>query len=181
MRQTERVAAIGSAQTNGKLIPIAQQPTIAAPLPNSFCFKGSIELHSCNTRRVFMAVAVQEPTITDVDRVAAATLDVYARRCDLATEMPLAELLSVPSDLGALRAVVGATDRIVEIVLDADVDAAAIAPAAWTLATKGFATVVLVALDRLGEAHEGLRGTPCHLQGWWVSEDGVAFGAFETA
>ena len=85
-----------------------------------------------------MAVAVQESTITDVDRVAAATLDVYARRCDLATEMPLAELLSVPSDLGALRAVVGAADRIVEIVLDADVDAAAIAPAAWTLAAKGF-------------------------------------------
>jgi hypothetical protein len=127
-----------------------------------------------------MAVAVQESTITDVDRVAAATLDVYARRCDLATEMPLAELLSVPSDLGALRAVVGATDRTVEIVLDADVDAAAIAPAAWALAAKGFATIVLVALGRLGEAHEGLRGTPCDLQGWWSSEDGVAFGAFET-
>jgi len=127
-----------------------------------------------------MAVAVQEPTITDVDRVTAATLDVYARRCDLATEMPLAELLSVPSDLGSLRAVVGATDRTIEIVLDADVEAAAIVPAAWALAAKGFATIVLVALGRLGEAHEGLRGTPCQLQGWWSSEDGVAFGAFET-
>ena len=110
----------------------------------------------------------------------AATLDVYARRCDLAAEMPLAELLSVPSDLGALRAVVGSTHRTVEIILDADVEAAAVAPAAWALAAKGFATIVLVALDRLGEAHEGLRGTPCHLQGWWISADGVAFGAFET-
>ena len=126
-----------------------------------------------------MAVAVQELTITDVYRVVLATLDVYARRCDLAAEMPLAELLSVPSDLGALRAVVGAADRTVEIVLDADIDAAAVAPATWALAAKGFATVVLVGLDRLGEAHEGLRGTPCHLQGWWVSGDGVAFGAFE--
>ena len=95
--------------------------------------------------------------------------------------MPLAELLSVPSDLGALRAVVGAADRTVEIVLDADVDAAAVAPAAWALASKGFSTIVLVGLERLGEAHEGLRGTPCHLQGWWFAGDGVAFGAFETA
>ena len=94
-----------------------------------------------------MAVAVQELTITDVDRVVSATLDVYARRCDLAAEMPLAELLSVPSDLGALRAVVGAADRTVEIVLDADIDAAAVAPATWALAAKGFATVVLVGLD----------------------------------
>lgn len=126
-----------------------------------------------------MAVAVQELTITDVDRVVSATLDVYTRRCDLVAEMPLAELLSVPSELGALRAVVGAADRTVEIVLDVDIDAAAVAPATWALAAKGFATVVVVRLDRLGEAHEGLRGTPCLLQGWWESGDGVAFGAFE--
>jgi hypothetical protein len=126
-----------------------------------------------------MAVAVQELTITDVDRVVSATLDLYARRCDLAAEMPLAELLSVPSDLGALRAVVGSAERTVEIVLDADVDAGAVAPATWVLAGKGYAIVVLVGLDRLGEAHEGLRGTPCRLQGWWMSGDGVAFGSFE--
>ena len=127
-----------------------------------------------------MAVAVRESIVTDVDRVTAATLDVYARRRDLATEMPLAELLSIPSDLGALRAVVGATDRTVEIVLDAEVEAAAIAPSAWALAAKGFQPIVLVALDRIGEAHEGLRGTPCRLQAWWSSEDDVVFGAFET-
>ncbi len=128
-----------------------------------------------------MAVAVRESMVTDVDRVTAATLDVYARRRDLATEMPLAELLSVPSDLGALRAVVGATDRTVEIVLDAEVEAAAIAPSAWALAAKGLQPVVLVALDRIGEAHEGLRGTPCRLQSWWSNGDAIVFGAFETA
>jgi len=127
-----------------------------------------------------MAVAVRESTITDVDRVMEATLDVYARRCDLATEMPLAELLAVPSDLGTVRAVVGGADRTVEIVLDSDVDAGALASAAWALTAKGFSTVVLVSLDRLGEAHEGLRGTPCRLQGWWTTEDAVVFGAFET-
>jgi len=119
--------------------------------------------------------------VTDVDRVTAATLDVYAKRRDLATEMPLAEFLSVPSDLGALRAVVGATDRTVEIVLDAEVEAAAVAPSIWALAAKGFQPIVLVALDRVGEAHEGLRGTPCRLQPWWSGGDNVVFGAFETA
>ena len=127
-----------------------------------------------------MAVAVRESMVTDVDRVAAATLDVYTRRRDLATEMPLAELLSVPSDLGALRAVVGATDRTVEIVLDAEVEAAAVAPSTWALAAKGFQPIVLVALDRVGEAHEGLRGTPSRLQPWWSSGDEIVFGAFET-
>ena len=126
-----------------------------------------------------MAVAVRESMVTDVDRVTAATLDVYAKRRDLATEMPLAEILSVPSDLGALRAVVGASDRTVEIVLDAEVEAAAVAPSAWALAAKGFQPIVLVALDRIGEAHEGLRGTPCRLQPWWPSGDNVVFGAFE--
>jgi hypothetical protein len=128
-----------------------------------------------------MAVAVRESMVTDVDRVTAATLDVYARRRELATEMPLAELLSVPSDLGALRAVAGASDRTVEIVLDAEVEAAAIAPSAWALAAKGFQPVVLVALGRIGEAHEGLRGTPCRLQSWWSNGDDIVFGAFETA
>jgi len=127
-----------------------------------------------------MAVAVHESTITDVDRVAAATLDVYGRRHDLATEMPLAELLSVPSDLGALRAIVGATDRTVEIVLDVGVDASAAAPAVWSLFGKGFQPIILVSLDRLGEAHSGLRGTPCRLQAWWLSEDAIVFGAFES-
>ena len=127
-----------------------------------------------------MAVAVQESAITDVDRVMEATLDVYARRCDLVAAMPLAELLAVPSDLGTVRAVVGGADRTVEIVLDSDVDAGALASAAWALTAKGFSTVVLVSLDRLGEAHEGLRGTPCRLQGWWTFEDAVVFGAFET-
>ena len=127
-----------------------------------------------------MAVAVREETVTDVDRVMEATLDVYARRCDLATEMPLAELLAVPSVLGAVRAVVGSADRAVEVVLDSDVDAASIASAAWALNAKGFTTTVLVSLDRLGEAHDGLRGTPCRLQGWWTVEGSVVFGAFET-
>ncbi|MCJ7782049.1 MAG: hypothetical protein MUQ27_14620, partial [Acidimicrobiia bacterium] len=73
-----------------------------------------------------------------------------------------------------------ATDRTVEIVLDAEVEAAAVAPSAWALAAKGFQPIVLVALARIGEAHEGLRGTPCRLQSGWSRGDDIVFGAFET-
>jgi hypothetical protein len=126
-----------------------------------------------------MAVAVHD-TLTEVDRVTAATLDVYARRRDLATEMPLAELLDVPKSLGSLRAVVASTERAIEVVVDTGVDAGSLAPGLWALAAEGWQPVVLVALDRIGEAHTELRGTPCRLQAWWIVEDEVVFGGFET-
>jgi hypothetical protein len=126
-----------------------------------------------------MAVAVHD-TLTEVDRVTAATLDVYARRRDLATEMPLTELLDVPKSLGSLRAVVASTERVIEVVVDTGIDAGSLAPGLWALAAEGWQPVVLVALDRIGEAHTELRGTPCRLQAWWIVEDEVVFGGFET-
>jgi hypothetical protein len=126
-----------------------------------------------------MAVAVHD-TLTEVDRVTAATLEVYARRRDLATEMPLAELLDVPKGLGSLRAVVASTERAIEVVVDAGIDAGSLAPGLWALAAEGWQPVVLIALDRIGEAHTELRGTPCRLQAWWIVEDEVVFGGFET-
>lgn len=125
-----------------------------------------------------MAVAIQESP-TDVDRVTAAVLDVYTRRRDLAAEMPLAELLDVPTGLGSLRAVVSDTDRAIEIVLDTGFDAADVVPGLWALAAKGWQPVVLIALDRIGEAHGELRGAPCRLQPWWVVDGTVVFGSFE--
>jgi hypothetical protein len=126
-----------------------------------------------------MAVAVQD-TLTEVDRVAAATVEVYARRRDTATEMPLAELLEVPKSVGSLRAVVAKRDRRVEIVLDGDFDAGSLAPGLWALEARGWWPVVLIAVDRIGSAHVELRGTPCSLQAWWFHEDEVVFGGFET-
>ncbi|MCH7845042.1 MAG: hypothetical protein IIC70_13225 [Acidobacteria bacterium] len=125
-----------------------------------------------------MVVAVHE-TLTEVDRVAAATLEVYTRRRDQATEMPLAELIDVPKALGSLRAVVARGERSVEIVLDADVDSSSLPAGIWNLADDGWQPVVLIALDRIGEAHSGLRGAPCKLQPWWTVDDEVVFGAFE--
>ena len=126
-----------------------------------------------------MAVAVHE-SLTEVDRVTAATLDVYARRRDLATEMPLAELLDVPRSLGSLRAVVAKTEHTIEVVVDEGVDAASLAAGLWALAADGWQAVVLIALDRIGAAHVELRGTPCRLQAWWIADDEVVFGGFET-
>lgn len=126
-----------------------------------------------------MAVAVQD-TLTEVDRVTAATVDAYARRSDIATEMPLAELLDVPRSVGSIRSVVAKSERRVEVVLDAEFDATALAPGLWALAADGWQPVVLIALDRIGAAHVELRGTPCLLQAWWFDGDQVAFGGFET-
>lgn len=125
-----------------------------------------------------MAVAIHESP-TDVDRVTAAVLEVYTRRREVAAEMPLAELLDVPSGLGSLRAVVSDSERSVEIVLDAGYDAAAVVPGLWALAGKGWRPIVLIALEHVGEAHGELRGAPCRLQPWWVVDDRIVFGGFE--
>ncbi len=44
------------------------------------------------------------------------------------------------------------------------------------LAGDGWQVHVLVALERLGEAHRGLRGVDVMLQGWWTDDGGVHFG-----
>jgi hypothetical protein len=125
-----------------------------------------------------MAVAVRE-TISDVDRVAAAVLDTHALRGDSALESQLVEFLDLPSNLGSIRTVTVAGDRVIEIVLDADMEAAALTLGIWRLAGRGWDVRVLVALDRIGRAHPELRGVPCRLQPYWFSADGVDFGGFE--
>ncbi len=125
-----------------------------------------------------MAVAVRE-TISDVDRVAAAVLDAHALRGDSALESQLVEFLDLPSNLGSIRTVTVAGDRVIEIVLDADMEAAALTPGIWRIAGRGWDVRVLVALDRIGRAHPELRGVPCRLQPYWFSAEGVDFGGFE--
>ena len=125
-----------------------------------------------------MAVAVRE-TISDVDRVAAAVLDSHALRGEPALESQLVEFLDLPSDLGSIRTVTLAEERMVEIVLDADMAAEALTPGIWRIAGRGWQVRVLVALDRIGRAHPELRGVPCRLQPDWFLNDGVSFGALE--
>jgi hypothetical protein len=75
--------------------------------------------------------------------------------------------------------VVADRSRIVEIVLDSDTDIAMLAEVAWALDERAWLLNVIVSLNRLGEAHTALRGTPCTLQGWWFDEDSVRFAGFE--
>ena len=126
-----------------------------------------------------MAVAVAEPG-TSVDYVTGAVLANYRARHEPAVEVTLAEMIDAPKDVGALRAVRSDTTRTVEVVLDQDSPVHAMGEVAWRLELDGMRLVVLVGLDRLGEAHGELRGTPCRLQGWWFDDDDVQFTGFET-
>ena len=125
-----------------------------------------------------MAVAVRETT-SDVDRVAAAVLDSHVLRGEPALESQLVELLDLPSDLGSIRTVTVTEERVVEVVLDADMAAEALIPGIWKIAGRGWQVRVLVALDRIGQAHPELRGVPCRLQPYWFTADEVNFGPFE--
>ena len=125
-----------------------------------------------------MAVAVQEP-ITSVDLVTEAVLGNYRARIEDATEMTLAEVLGAPNPAGAARVVVVPKLRIVEIMLDDESHPDALANVAWTLDDRSWKLNVVLPLERLGEAHIALRGTPSTLQGWWYEDDAVHFAGFE--
>jgi hypothetical protein len=125
-----------------------------------------------------MAVAVQEPR-TSIDFVTEAVLALHRAHVDDATEMSLAEFLDSPVDAGAVRAIVADRSRMVEIVLDADTDIDMLSEVAWALDERAWSLNVIVALNRLGDAHTALRGTPCTLQGWWFDDDSVRFAGFE--
>lgn len=125
-----------------------------------------------------MAVAVQEP-ITSVDLVNEAVLDVYRSHIEDATEMALAEFIDAPRSVGAVRAIVAPRERAVEVVLDDDSDPASLTDVAWVLDDRAWTLNVLVGLERLGEAHTALRGTPVTLQGWWYEAESVRFAGFE--
>lgn len=125
-----------------------------------------------------MAVAVQE-SITSVDLVTEAVLDIYRARVEDATEMALAEFIDDPRSVGAVRAIVAHRDRMVEVVLDDESEPDALIDVAWVLDDRSWKLNVLVGLDRLGEAHTALRGAPLSLQGWWFDDDAVRFAAFE--
>ena len=122
-----------------------------------------------------MAVAVHEAPPTDVDEVIGSVLAAYVAQREPASEMPLVEFTHAPAAVAAVRAVVASSVRAVEVALDDDADAAALAPVVWDLATRGWGATVLAPLDRLGALHGDLRGTPCVLQGWWRTDTGLSF------
>ena len=125
-----------------------------------------------------MAVAVLEAR-TSVDFVTEAVLTAHRAHVDEPIETSLAEFLDTRVEAGAVRAVVADRSRIVEIVLDSDADIGALSQVAWALDERAWLLNVIVTLNRLGDAHTALRGTPCTLQGWWFDDDLVRFAGFE--
>lgn len=122
-----------------------------------------------------MAIAVQEPSVTDVDHVLSAVASTYTRHREIVTEMLVAEVIDSPSVLGSVRAMVVPSLRTIEVALDDELEPDALVPLAWHLVEAGWEPVVLVPLHRLGEAHLALRGVPCVLQGWWAADESVVF------
>lgn len=114
--------------------------------------------------------------------VAAAVVDTYTARRERVQEISLADLVSgsVTADLSTITAVVAGDMRAVEIVAGDYDDLERLAPATWVLAGRGWDVTVLVACNRVGDAHAALRAAPCRLQPWWSDEHGVWFGALET-
>ena len=125
-----------------------------------------------------MAVAVAEPR-TSVDHVTGAVVANYRARVEPAAEVTLAELIDAPKDVGALRAVMSSSTHHVEVIVDETSPLHHLGAAAWRLEADGFHLTVLVGLDRLGEAHGELRGSPCSLQGWWFEDENVHLTGFE--
>lgn len=126
-----------------------------------------------------MAVAVAESG-TGVDFVTGAVMFSYRARVESASEITLAEIIDAPRSVGALRAVLARNAHNVEVILDQETPIHEMGEVAWRLDADGLHLNVLVSLDRLGEAHGELRGTPCSLQGWWFEDDDVHFTGYET-
>jgi len=56
---------------------------------------------------------------------------------------------------------------------------ATLGPVAALVAASGWRVAVLVPTERMGDAHQSLRGFPLHLQSWWSDGDNVCFGGPE--
>ena len=132
----------------------------------------------CEKERVATTLGMDT---TAVAPVVDAVISAHAARGNRVLDIPLLEMVhvSVAADTAAIRSVVVAADRVVELVLD-DGPFEAVGPAVWALAARGWDVVALTPASRVGEAHRALRGTPCRLQPWWTDAAAVRFGKFET-
>jgi hypothetical protein len=118
---------------------------------------------------------------SEVTRVAAAAGRSYAVRGEFVVESMLADapLAATYPDVPGSRSVVVPERRRCEIVLDDEAVVTDLIQVADALDADGWEVVVLLPSSRLGEAHAGLRGTPCTLQSWWWHGDRICFGGSE--
>jgi hypothetical protein len=120
-------------------------------------------------------VAIAAETIVPSADLLATVGAAYTRTGVTVVETPVSAI--VGEDTARGTAVIAADLGIVECILPDDTPPASLASGVAGLAAAGWDVNVLVPLERLGEAHRGLRGRPTRLQAWWLDpEHGICFG-----
>ena len=127
-----------------------------------------------------MAIAI-DARLEGEQQVLAAIGRAYVASHSPVVEARLSAVVVDPApEIGNMPVVMVATRSTIEIVLgDAEVSAGLISAVA-ELAVGGWEVVILIEGHRSGDAHRGLRGTPCVLQQWWREGAEICFGGFET-
>lgn len=127
-----------------------------------------------------MAMAIETRPALE-QQVLAAIGRAYVAAHHPVVEAHLSAVLVAPtSSVGALSAVMVAGRSTIEIVLAEEAVSLGLVAAIAELAGGGWEVVILIEGHRSGDAHAGLRGTPCVLQQWWYEAGEICFGGFET-
>ncbi len=92
-------------------------------------------------------------------------------------ETPLGSFVGVDGIDGV--AVLAPNQGLVEFFPGDRQHLATLGPVAALVAASGWRVAVLVPTERMGDAHQSLRGFPLHLQSWWFDGDDVRFGGPE--
>ena len=127
-----------------------------------------------------MAMAIETRPALE-QQVLAAISRAYVAGHQPVVEARLAAVLIDPiPSVGDLSAVVVVGRSTIEVVLGEETVSPDLVSAIAELAGGGWEVVVLIEGHRSGDAHAGLRGTPCVLQQWWREGAEICFGGFET-
>ena len=92
-------------------------------------------------------------------------------------ETPLGSFVGVGGIEGV--AVLAPNQGLVEFFPGDRQHLAPLGPVAASVAASGWRVAVLVPTERMGDAHQSLRGFPLHLQSWWPEGDHIRFGGPE--
>ncbi len=92
-------------------------------------------------------------------------------------ETPLGSFAAVSGLDGV--AVLASGQGVVEFFPSGRQELAPLGPVAAAAVAVGWRVAVLVPADRMGDAHNALRGCALHLQAWWNDGDRICFGGPE--
>ena len=125
-------------------------------------------------------VVTHHGTRSEAAAVAGRVAELY--RANGSTDVAVESLgdLAPAAALGAhVTCVTVASQRAVEIVLDAATEPGGVAADLAALVADDWTVTVLVPSPRMGLAHVALRGTGCSMQQWWRDGAAIGFGIHE--